>query len=95
MGSLLGGSMGRRRGRSGILRSDQGINLRLIAALACADELFEVTLEDEPKVRGNVGEIKPEDLEKVKQFGKMNFNELLAMWNQELQFWEVIWDKVD
>lgn len=43
--------------------------------------LFDVTIENEPKLVGNKGRIKKQDIERVKKFIKLNFDVLMDYWN--------------
>jgi hypothetical protein len=46
-----------------------------------SDNLFVITIEDNPKVIGDAGEIKQKDIKKAIEFIKLNKELLLDIWN--------------
>jgi hypothetical protein len=48
------------------------------------DNTFIMTIEDNPKVKGNIGKIKQKDINKIKEFIKLNKEILLNVWNKKI-----------
>lgn len=47
-------------------------------------DTFTVTIQDSPKIIGDIGEIKPKDIEKVKKFIIKNKDLLIKHWKYEI-----------
>ena len=60
-----------------------------------AASIFSLTVEDEPRVMGNVGDIKAADVDAAKAFIRLNKDTLEALWADDIDVYDAIpWEKV-
>ena len=79
-----------------IYLGDKGIAIHVPAMKAQSNygdrfdksSLFAVTIEDEPKVKGDTGKLKLNDVKKIQNFVKENKELLLKYWNGEISIFE-------
>lgn len=55
-----------------------------------SEDLFTITIENEPQVVGDTGDIKTNDIKKVIEFVKINKDLLLDFWNDEIAVSDLI-----
>ena len=55
-----------------------------------SSDLFSVTIDDNPTIKGNTGDIELKDLNKVISFIKKNKKTLLKVWNDEIDLIDAV-----
>lgn len=75
-----------------MLRS--GLNYFSGLFISHAGDFFYISIEDEPRVLGDTGEISEEHVQKAQEYVMLNQKTFLALWEEDIDVWDGPWQRV-